>query len=254
MTAAVAVVAADPSLAANAQALAAELALPLLEQESVAHTHEFAAVLELTRSALRLQPLGEKAPGPLLVDFLDPALGHRRRGGHNEPLGRALGLHKWPDLQVIDATAGLGRDSFIIADIGARVLMLERHPVVFALLRDGLDRGRLANDEWVAEVCSRLQLERADSEVALGENSSDAVYLDPMFPARRKSARVKKGMWIFQQLIEQAPDEGALLECALLAARKRVVVKRPARAEPLAGQAPGFSLPGKTVRYDVYVC
>jgi 16S rRNA (guanine1516-N2)-methyltransferase len=82
------------------------------------------------------------------------------------------------------------------------------------------------------------------------------VYLDPMFPATQKSALVKKEMRLFQQLLHGPVDaalDARLLRAARQAARLRVVVKRPARAQPLADTAPDYTLPGKAIRFDVYI-
>lgn len=244
----IAVTASQPAQLAAASALAAELGLPLRDQVADAR-----ALLTLTPERLELAATGVDAPGAIAVDFAAGALRHRRRGGHNEPLGRAVGVGKWQDISVVDATAGLGRDSFVLADLGCRLTLLEREPVVFALLRDGLERGRRSEDPWVAEVCQRMTLVRADAHEWLAGTAADVVYLDPMFPARRKSARVKKEMWLFQQLLEPADLSEGLLEAALAAAGKRVVVKRPAKAPALGERAPAFQLPGKTVRFDVYL-
>ncbi|MEE4661595.1 MAG: class I SAM-dependent methyltransferase [Halieaceae bacterium] len=243
----VAVVAACPALHSEAASLADELSLPLSRCGG-----DFDGLLELSDAGLSLRATGKAAPGPLRVDFSDPGLLHRRRSGHNEPLGRALGLHKWPGMAVVDATAGLGRESFVMADLGARVTMLERHPVVFALLRDGLRRGRASDDPRVAGLCQRLELFRADSVQWLQGRTIEGVYLDPMFPPSRKSARAKKGMWLFQQLLESGVQDDALLAAALASSQRRVVVKRPLKAAPLQDLTPGFSLAGKTVRFDVY--
>ena len=98
-----------------------------------------------------------------------------------------------------------------------------------------------------------MTLVRADAREWLAGGSTDVVYLDPMFPSRRKSARVKKEMWLFQQLLEAGDTSEGLLDAALAAAGKRVVVKRPAKAPPLGDRTPAFQLPGKTVRFDVYL-
>jgi 16S rRNA (guanine1516-N2)-methyltransferase len=244
----IAVSAAQPELAQQAADLAAELGLPLIDACPDAR-----ALLTLSTDQLALEATGADAPGPIAVDFAAGSLRHRRRGGHNEPLGRAVGIHKWPGLSVVDATAGLGRDSFVLADLGCQVTLLEREPVIYALLRDGLRRGQSSEDAWVAEVCRRMSLERADARDWLAGQSVDVVYLDPMFPARRKSARVKKDMWLFQQLLEDSDSPVGLLDVALAAARRRVVVKRPSRAPALEEREPAFQLPGKTVRFDVYL-
>lgn len=237
----------DTALESRAQSLARELGLDWVREPGRAD-----ALLRLSAEGLDLLPLGEDAPGPIAVDFAAGSMMHRRRAGHNEPLGRAVGIGKWQDLDVADATAGLGRDSFVLADLGCRVTMFERSPAVFALLRDGLRRGLGGDNARVAEACGRMQLERGEFQARQPGNTFDVVYLDPMFPARRKSARVKKEMWIFQQLLEQETSP-ELLDAALAAARYRVVVKRPARAPAFAGREPSFVLPGKTVRFDVYL-
>lgn len=237
----------QPELRAGAQSLASELGLEWVSEPGGAD-----ALLRLSAEGLDLLPLGEDAPGPIAVDFAAGGMSHRRRAGHNEPLGRAVGVGKREDLDVADATAGLGRDSFVLADLGCRVTMFERSPAVFALLRDGLRRGLASDSARVVEACRRMRLERGEFEARGRGQTFDVVYLDPMFPARRKSARVKKEMWIFQQLLE---DEASphLLDAALAAARYRVVVKRPARAPALDEREPSFVLPGKTVRFDVYL-
>jgi 16S rRNA (guanine1516-N2)-methyltransferase len=241
-----------PSLLERAQALAAELALPLLDPEQPG---DHARVLQLCPDGLHLQETGSSKAGSLRVDFGAGQMRYRRRGGHNEPLGRAVGVGKRANLRVVDATAGLGRDSFVLADLGCNVTMLERAPAAFALLRDGLRRAANSGDPWLQEVTARMELHYVDSRewLASHPDSADVVYLDPMFPARKKTARVKKDMWLFQQLVGEAEDEQLLLEQAVTSAAWRVVVKRPVRASSLAGPAVHHALSGKTVRYDVYV-
>jgi len=250
----VAVADAAAPLRESARALARELDLPWFDADAPGDCR---ALLLVTASGLCLQPCGPGASGPVQVDFGAAQMRHRRRGGHNEPLGRAVGVGKWPRLRVVDATAGLGRDSFVLADLGCEVLMLERSPIAFALLRDGLLRASCSEDDWLREVSARLSLQHADSLQALRHYPGDApevVYLDPMFPERKKSARVKKEMWLFQHLVEGEDNAGELLEQALRLASRRVVVKRPSRAPALAGQQPHYELAGKTVRFDVYNC
>ena len=243
----IAVFAENTDLHPAAQSLAKELGLDWVAEPAGAD-----ALLRLTADGVDLLPLGRDAPGPVTVDFAAGAMTHRRRAGHNEPLGRAVGVGKRQHLYVADATAGLGRDSFVLADLGCQVTMFERSSAVFALLRDGLRRGLASELPRVAEACGRMQLERGEFEARRGGREFDVVYLDPMFPARRKSARVKKDMWIFQQLLQEEASP-QLLDAALAAARHRVVVKRPARAPALAEREPSYVLPGKTVRFDVYL-
>jgi 16S rRNA (guanine1516-N2)-methyltransferase len=78
------------------------------------------------------------------------------------------------------------------------------------------------------------------------------IHLDPMFPHRDKSALVKKEMRLFRPLVGDDDDAPALLAAALALASHRVVVKRARKAPPIAGVAPGYSLEGKSSRYDIY--
>ena len=235
----------------SARALAAELELIYLADTSDADCR---ALLELGADGLHCRPLGEGSSGPVRVDFAAGGMRHRRRGGHNEPLGRAVGVGKRESLWVVDATAGLGRDSFVLADLGCRVTLLERAAVAFALLRDGLVRAQCSEDTWLRDVSARMSLQRVDARDWLAEHAGgpDVVYLDPMFPERKKSARVKKEMWLFHQLIGVDSTESELLAAALAAAQWRVVVKRPSRAPHLSDREPHHLIPGKTVRFDVY--
>ena len=205
---------------------------------------------------LELRQFGPNAPGPVCVDFVDGAVGHRRRfgGGRGQLIARAVGLKKGHTPSVVDATAGLGRDAFVLAQLGCRVAMIERSPVVAALLSNGMERA--ARDEDVASVIERLSLHVADAAQWLNalteEQRPDVVYVDPMHPDRRKAAKVKKEMRLFRQLVGGDEDEGELLKAALLAADKRVVVKRPRKAAAIAGPEPGLVMSGKSTRYDIY--
>jgi 16S rRNA (guanine1516-N2)-methyltransferase len=243
----------EPSLLEEAQALAAELQIPFL---NAGESLQSGGLLRLCADGLQLEAVGSGDVGALKVDFGGGKMRYRRQAGHNEPLGRAVGVGKRPGLQVVDATAGLGRDSFVLADLGCEVTMLERSPAAFALLRDGLRRAASSGDPWLQTVSGRMRLHYIDSPewLAAHPNSVDVVYLDPMFPERKKSARVKKEMWLFQQLIDGPGDEELLLETALDAAHWRVVVKRPIKAQSLPGPASHHALRGKTIRYDVYNC
>ncbi|MCZ6832031.1 MAG: class I SAM-dependent methyltransferase, partial [Gammaproteobacteria bacterium] len=247
----VAVYSPSAEFAPQARALATELNLPLMTEPGAG---QWGACLMPTAAGLQVQPGGSEASGPIQVDFGSGGMRHRRRGGQNELLGRAVGVGKRADLSVVDATAGLGRDSFVLADLGCKVLMIERSPWVHALLRDGLQRAVASGDPWLEQVCSRLRLVRGDSAQCLRRSQADVVYLDPMFPERKKSARAKKEMWLFQGLLGDDADAEAVLELALEQASYRVVVKRPLRAPVLGQRSPGFCLSGRSVRFDVYTC
>ena len=134
--------------------------------------------------------------------------------------------------------------------------MFERQPIVAALLADGLQRLRSSGDEQELAIAQRLSLHQGDSltcVAALAEQEApDVIYLDPMFPERGKSAKVKKSMAFFHQLVGSDDDAAALLPLALATAGYRVVVKRPRHAPPLADIKPGLCFEGKSTRFDVY--
>lgn len=192
--------------------------------------------------------------GDILVDFASGATSYRRLhgGGKNEAIAKACGLTKKRDLSILDATAGLGRDAFVLASLGASVTLVERNPVIAALLYDGLRRGRaIAELSWLHE---RMTLVHSSAWDALsGHSAVDVVYLDPMFPARDKSALVKKEMRAFHDVVGSDTDADALLAPALKLAQKRVVVKRPGYAGFLALQTPTMLVTGKNNRFDVYI-
>ncbi len=211
--------------------------------------------LVLTPERLELRKRDEPKLGAIYVDFVSGSLAHRRRfgGGRGEAVAKAVGVKGSYLPDVVDATAGLGRDAFVLAALGCRVRMLERNPVVAALLDDGLRRGYQDPEigSWLRE---RMQLLHASSIAALATLTPrpEVVYLDPMYPHRQKSALVKKEMRVFQSLVGADEDADALLAPARALATKRVVVKRPDYAPPLAGVETQAAIVTKSHRFDLY--
>lgn len=241
---------ADAVLQPRAAALASRRGLVLGEGEPAETPH-----LVLTAERLELRAL--RSEGPVFVDFVGGAVGHRRRfgGGRGQEIAKAVGLRKGATPSVLDATAGLGRDAFVLASLGCAVTLIERSPVVAALLEDGL--ARASQDAEVAPIAARMQLLCGNAAALMAQMDEaarpDVVYLDPMYPHRRKSALVKKEMRLFREVVGEDPDADALLPAALACARQRVVVKRPDYAEPMAGRMPTMSISTKNHRFDVYV-
>ena len=154
----------------------------------------------------------------------------------------------------VDATAGLGEDSFLLAAAGFDVVMYESDPVIAALLADAL--ARAATDDRLAPIVSRMRLVEADSVAALRDWSGprpDVVYLDPMFPSRTKSAAVKKKFQVIHGLEEPCKDPAGMMEAARAARPRKIVVKRPVKGPLLADAKPSHQVSGKAVRYDCYV-
>lgn len=175
----------------------------------------------------------------------------RIRAGRRQLLARAVGLHRERDLAILDATAGLGRDGFTLAALGARVTLAERHPTVAALLEDA--RERALRDGATAEAAARTAIVHADARKLMAPPAKfDVIYLDPMYPERGKAALAKKELQLLRELTGGDADADALLAAAH--ARRRIVVKRPRTAPPLAGRAPSLALSGSQARFDVYLC
>ena len=211
-------------------------------------------LLQLNHQILELIKLDEPKLSGINVDFVDGAVAHRRKfgGGRGQDIAKAIGLKHGFTPHVLDATAGLGRDAFVLASLGCQVTLMERMPVVAALLDDGLERAKL-NAE-VSEIAQHMRLVHGSSiEDMTVADQVDVVYLDPMYPHRDKSAAVKKEMRVFQSLVGEDLDADELLSPALALAKYRVVVKRPSYAPPLNNQTPTTSIKMKKNRFDVYV-
>ena len=205
----------------------------------------------------RLELCTTNGHGAVYADFVDGAARHRRThgGGRGQPVARAIGLKgSGPGPTVIDATAGLGRDAFVLASLGCQVTLIERSPIAAALLDDALERAARAPE--TANIAKRMTLVHADAISWLGQLSEasfpEVIHVDPMFPETGKSAAAKKDMQAFQQLIGDDLDSPALLAAALRAASKRVVVKRPRLGEIIPGPPPSAQLSGKSTRFDIY--
>lgn len=253
---------------AAAERLAKSLQLSLLPSDALAPADtafelfmggEGLSLRELFAPSDKASPRKKKEPPPsdIRCDFVAGELKHRRLygGGKGQMIVKAVGLNKYKS-SVLDLTAGLGRDSYVLANAGARVIMIERHPVVAALLADGLQRLVEQGDAQELAIAKRLSLRSGDSQsylAALAEAQyPDVIYLDPMFPERGKTAKVKKAMAFFHHLVGADVDADILLTLALEKARYRVVVKRPRHAPPLADMQPSLCFEGKSTRFDIY--
>lgn len=209
--------------------------------------------LSLDAAGLALCEAG-RPPVCMRAEFLRGAQGFRaaRQGHQREAIARACGINAEPGSWVVDATAGLGRDAFILAATGARVTLLERSPVVHALLMDGLRR---ADRGGAGQVVARMTPVHTEAvqwlRACAADKAPDTVYLDPMYAGRRRAAAGKE-LTLLQALLGPAGDSGELLETARATARTRVVVKRHRRAPALAGVSPDYQLTGRSTRFDIY--
>jgi len=180
---------------------------------------------------------------------------YRRKSGHNEPLGRATGVKGGKRPKVFDATAGLGRDAFVLADLGCSVVLSEQSAPLCFLLEQARELALMSANEKVVEAASRMRVLWGDSRQQ-AVDGFDVIYIDPMFPERGKTAAVKKDLATVQALHAHslaANDPEELLGWAMAQPVERVVIKRPVKAPVLGTVKPSHSIMGKTVRFDVMV-
>jgi len=215
------------------------------------------SAIRLLLTSHRLELHYPELGGSIFTDFVNGAMGYRRprEKASQQPLARAIGCKQSACPTVLDATAGLGRDAFILASFGCSVVLVERSPVIAALLEDGLARAHQVLE--TAATAARMTLIQADSVTWMEKLNLEArpevVYLDPLYPERRKSALVKKEMRLIRMLVEKDENAPFLLRTALECAQRRVVVKRPRLARPVQGPSPDFAIASKNTRFDVYL-
>ena len=251
----ISIIPSDINLSEQAQALAKHWGFNFIEKLSEHYNNSH--YLQLTPQHLQLVQAKKNSSGPVYVDFTSGQTAHRRLfgGGKGQTIAKAVGLNKLSHPVILDATAGMGKDAFVFAALGAKVILMERSPISAALLTDGLQRAALDNN--IADIINNMTFLFADarqinSTVQLNE-TPDIVYLDPMFPHRKKSALVKKEMLAFQSLIGDDNDSNELLEISRKTANKRVVVKRPIKAPFLDNCKPSYSMTMKKHRFDIYI-
>ncbi len=251
--------------------LAKFLNLPMVNKAAEAEEadiDDYTHILALNVEGLSLRSLettaGASQRQPTRVDFLDPSLNYRRSTfGKNQGLAKAVGLNKHAPMHVVDATAGLGKDSFILASLGCSLTMLEKSPLIYCLLQDGLKRAENFGGKDLAEIVSRMTLHQINalewfSEIQKSQQERPhVIYLDPMFPPRNKSANVKKDMALLQEVLAYDVEIDELITAALECAKHRVVVKRPGgkAASGLSSTKlkPSFIVPGKSAHFEIYV-
>jgi len=195
----------------------------------------------------------------LSIDFLKGSLAHRQQfgGGRGQAIAKAMGLKSGITPSVLDATAGLAGDAFVLATLGCPITLIERSPVICSLIENAIERASLS-DKFQAILKQGFELINRDAndyireQLATNKKPPDVIYIDPMYPERKKSALVKKDMQILQRLHGEDDNAAELLENALLHARKRVVVKRPIHAETVSKRTPDTCIKSKKTRYDIY--
>jgi len=193
------------------------------------------------------------------IDFLKGTLAHRQQfgGGRGQAISKAMGLKSGITPSILDTTAGLAGDAFVLATLGCPITLIERSPILFALIENAVERASLS-DQFQTIIKQGFHIINCDAnkyiteQLKINNNAPDVIYIDPMYPHRKKSALVKKDMQILQRLHGKDNNAAELLDNALLYAKKRVVVKRPVLAETVSEKVPNTCIKSKKTRYDIY--
>ena len=197
----------------------------------------------------------KRAPAELRIDFVMGAVAHRLRfgGGRGQDIAKAMGFRNGNTPTIIDATAGLGRDSFLLASLGAHVTMIERSEKMHMLLELGMERAFNEGGQF-REIIERMTLLKGDAKDIIPTLTAEAILIDPMHPERKNSALVKQDLRQVRDIVGSDEDAADLVRLAIMHAQKRVVLKWPAKADPIEGvQKCSHQILGKTTRYDVFM-
>lgn len=200
----------------------------------------------------------------IAIDFVHGSQAHRQQfgGGRGQAIAKAVGLKSGITPSILDTTAGMAGDAYVLATLGCSVTLIERSSILFCLLENAVERASLS-ESFQPVLKQGFHIINGDAnnyitqQQAANNKAPDVIYIDPMYPVRKKSALVKKDMQILQRLLHQQTlsntnNAAELLNRALLFANKRVVVKRPIQAETLSSITPNTCIKSKKTRYDIY--
>ena len=191
----------------------------------------------------------------LKCSFIEGPILHRLKygKGRGQNLAKAVGFKFNKNRTIIDATAGLGYDAFILASLGANVTLIERSEKIYDLLKSAISEAKLYGGE-ISKIVNRMNLLFGDSKDILPNITPEVILIDTMYKERKKSALVKNDMRLVREVVGSDSDHVELINVALNNASKRVVIKQPRYAETLDNiKGCSHQILGKTIRYDVYV-
>ena len=191
----------------------------------------------------------------LKCSFIEGPILHRLKygKGRGQNLAKAVGMKSNKNRNIIDATAGLGYDSFILASLGAKVTLIERSQKMHEILQNGIDEGILFGGE-IEKIINRMELLFGDSKDILPKLTPEVIMIDTMYKERKKTALVKNNMRLVREIVGPDTDSIELLEVALNCAKNRVVHKQPRYAEPIKDiKKCSHQIIGKTIRYDIFM-
>ncbi len=245
----------SPDRVQKAENLAESIHVPITYEAD--NATKYSLIFTDTYIKLHRNPLsGKKKVSPLFVEFSRKGKLHPRLTTTTvrDPLPRAVGIKKGFRPTVLDATAGLGMDGMCMAWLGCRVTMVERSPIIYTLLEDGLRR--VQNNYLSQIIKEKIELLQLDSIVYLPglREKPDVIYVDPMFPELTSKALGKGEMRMIKDIVGSDSDSDTILTLSLQHAKKRVVVKRPKDAPSLPQErTPDYSKKTKSGRFDIYL-
>ncbi|AWI49942.1 class I SAM-dependent methyltransferase [Buchnera aphidicola] len=228
----------------------------LIDKYHLKHDENSSMALIMNSNSLELYDRSKPRNKSIKVNFSSKKNNYRCLNfkKKNEILYKAIGIKKNYFPSVLDATAGLGQDSFLISFLGCYVITMEYHPVIAALLTDGLERGY--KDEKIGFwLKKRLHLiyDNSLNILNIPISQPDVIYLDPMYPINKKKSLPKKNMQFLRKLANKDDQSKNLLKVARKFAKKRVVVKRPSYANPISDEKVDFIISNKYHRFDIYL-
>ena len=191
----------------------------------------------------------------LKCSFIEGPILHRLKygKGRGQNLAKAVGMKSNKNRTIIDATAGLGYDAFILASLGANVTLIERSKIMYNLLQEGISEAKSFGGE-ISDIISRMNLIFGDSKFILPDLLPEVILIDTMYKDRKKTALVKNDMRLVRDIVGSDSDYIQLIDVALNQASNRVVIKQPRYADQIDNIKPySHQILGKTIRYDVYM-
>lgn len=142
---------------------------------------------------------------------------------------------------IVDTCCGWGDDLILLRTTFKQVIGIERHPILYALLKDAQRRFSLGGVEILFK----------DSRYYEGPGL--AFYMDPMYPRpTRKKSKSHKRMELLKTLCGEDEDAEDLLQVLLAKRPQRVILKRPLKAPILFPRQISRSIKGKLIRFDIY--
>ena len=191
----------------------------------------------------------------LKCSFIEGPILHRLKygKGRGQNLAKAIGMKFNKNRTIVDATAGLGYDAFILASLGANVILIERSKIMFNLLQEALTEAKNFGGE-ISNIIKRMDLIYGDSKDILPKLNPEVILIDTMYKERKKSALVKNSMRLVREIVGSDPDYLELIDVALNQASNRVVIKLPRYSDENNNYKPySHQILGKSIRYDVHM-